>query len=77
MKFEFEPTITKSYLLERATQETYLEYYLGIPVKKGLFRSPLRDDKSPTCAFYKNVQGDIIFKDFNGSFNGNFIRGVM
>lgn len=77
MKFEFEPTITKSYLLERATQETYLEYYLGIPVKKGLFRSPLRDDKSPTCAFYKNVQGDIIFKDFNGSFSGNFISVVM
>lgn len=77
MKFEFEPTITKAYLLERATQETYLEYYLGIPVKKGLFRSPLRDDKSPTCAFYKNVQGDIIFKDFNGSFSGNFISVVM
>ena len=77
MKFEFEPTITKNYLLERATQETYLEYYLGIPVKKGLFRSPLRDDKSPTCAFYKNVQGDIIFKDFSGSFSGNFISVVM
>ena len=41
MKLEFEPTITKQYLLDRASQETYLEYYLGIPVKKGLFKSPL------------------------------------
>lgn len=48
MKLEFEPTITKQYLLDRASQETYLEYYLGIPVKKGLFKSPLRADNNPT-----------------------------
>ena len=77
MKFEIEPNITKKYLLQRASQETYLEYYLGIPVKKGLFKSPLRSDKSPTCAFYMNAQGDIIFKDFSGHFNGNFINVVM
>lgn len=77
MKFEFEPNITKDYLLSRANQETYLEYYLNIPVKKGLFKSPLRDDKSPTCAFYRNNKGDIIFKDFSGHFSGNFIRVVM
>lgn len=77
MKFEFEPNITKDYLLERASQETYLEYYLGIPVKKGLYKSPLRQDNSPTCAFYRNKSGDIIFKDFSGHFSGNFINVVM
>lgn len=77
MKFEFEPNITKEYLLSKANQETYLEYYLGIPVKKGLFKSPLRDDKSPTCSFYRNNRGDIIFKDFSGHFSGNFIKVVM
>lgn len=77
MKFEIEPNITKNYLLERTSQETYLEYYLGIPVKKGLFKSPLRNDNSPTCAFYKNASGDIIFKDFSGQFSGNFINVVM
>lgn len=77
MRFEFEPNITKSYLLERASQETYLEYYLGIPVKKGLFKSPLRPDKNPTCAFYRNASGDIVFKDFSGQFSGNFISVVM
>ena len=77
MKIEFEPTITKQYLLDRASQETYLEYYLGIPVKKGLFKSPLRNDKNPTCSFYRNASGDIIFKDFSGQFYGNFISVVM
>lgn len=51
MVLEYEPKITKKYLLERQSQETYLEYYLGIPVKKGLFKSPLRNDNSPTCSF--------------------------
>lgn len=77
MRFEFEPNITKEYLLEKATQETYLEYYLGIPVKKGLFKSPLRQDKSPTCSFYRRGNGDIIFKDFSGQFCGDFVKVVM
>lgn len=76
MKFEIEPTITKQYLLDRASQETYLEYYLDIPVKKGLFKSPLRKDNNPTCSFYKNKSGDIILKDFSGAFYGNFIEVV-
>lgn len=77
MKFELEPTITKQYLLDKASQETYLEYYLGVPVKKGLFKSPLRVDNNPTCSFYRTKNGDIILKDFNGSFYGNFINVVM
>ena len=77
MVLEYEPKITKKYLLERQTQETYLEYYLGIPVKKGLFKSPLRNDNSPTCSFYRNASGDIIFNDFSGLFYGNFISVVM
>ena len=77
MIIEYEPKITKDYLLERASQETYLEYYLGIPVKKGLYKSPLRKDDKPTCSFYRNRSGDIIFKDFSGQFSGNFISVVM
>lgn len=77
MKLEYEPVITKKFLLERQSQETYMEYYLGIPVKKGLFISPLRQDNSPTCSFYKNKSGELIFKDFSGQFYGNFINVVM
>jgi hypothetical protein len=76
MIFKSKPTLTKEYLLSRNTQETYLRYYLNIPVKKGLFRSPFREDKHPTCGFYKNKSGDIIFKDFSGQFYGNFIEVV-
>lgn len=77
MDFSFNRNITKEKLLQHYSQETYLEYYLGIPVKKGLFLSPLRQDKTPTCSFYVNKSGDIIFKDFNGSFSGNFVNVVM
>lgn len=75
--FDIEPQITKKFLLEKYSQETYMEYYLGIPVKKGLFCSPLRNDKTPTCSFFKNKLGDLIFKDFSGHFYGNFISVVM
>ena len=75
--FKIEPTITKEFLLSKNSQETYLNYYLGVPVKKGLFISPLRNDKRPTCAFYTNKKGDIIFKDFGSDMCGNFINVVM
>lgn len=77
LDFTFEPKITKSYLLSQYSEETYMEYYLGIKVAKGLFCSPLRRDNTPTCSFYKNKSGELIFKDFNGSFYGNFINVVM
>lgn len=77
LNFNFEPQITKEYLLSKYSEETYMTYYLGIPVKKGLFKSPLRKDKCPTCSFYRNKSGELIFKDFNGSFYGNFISVVM
>lgn len=77
MTFEFEPKITKSYLLSHYSEETFMEFYLGIPVKKGLFISPLRRDNSPTCSFYRNKTGELIFHDFSGAFYGNFISVVM
>ena len=54
-----------------------MEHYLGVPVKKGLFKSPLRRDNHPTCAFYRNKNGELIFKDFGSDTSGNFISVVM
>ena len=31
----------------------YMSYYLGVPIKKGLFRSPLRNDQHSTCSFFR------------------------
>lgn len=62
MDFSFQPEITKELLLEHNNEETYMVYYLGIPIKKGLFISPLRIDHKPTCSFYKGRR--LYFKDF-------------
>ena len=77
LDFTFEPKITKSYLLSHYSEETFMEYYLGVQVKKGLFCSPLRRDNNPTCSFYRNNSGELIFHDFSGAFYGNFISVVM
>lgn len=69
--FELETNITKEFILSKISQEQIFEHY-GISVKKGLFCSPsiIRVDKQPTCSFYKNNKGDLIYKDFAGpSFN--------
>lgn len=62
--FTFEPKITKEFLLSQNNEETYMTYYLGIPVKKGLFRSPLRNDHHTTCSFFRGKSGTLYFKDF-------------
>ena len=63
-KFTIEPKITKEFLLSKNSEETYMSYYLGIPVQKGLFRSPLRDDRHNTCSFFRGQSGNLYFKDF-------------
>lgn len=62
--FRIEPKITKEFLLSQNNQETYMSYYLGLPVKKGLFKSPLRSDRHTTCSFFKGKSGTLYFKDF-------------
>lgn len=64
MNFSFEPKLSKELILSRFSEEQLMEYYLHIPIKKGLFRSPLRNDKQPTCSFYRNRSNILIFKDF-------------
>jgi len=70
--------ITKELLLSKNSQETYFEHYLGVPVKNGLFCSPsiIRKDNTPTCAFYKNKRGMLIYKDFAGP-SFDFAGAVM
>lgn len=77
-KLEITPKITKELLLSKYSQETYFEHYLGIPVKKGLFKSPIiiRSDANPTCSFYKDGKGNLKYKDFAGP-SFDFIGCVM
>ena len=62
--YTFEPKITKEFLLSKNNEETYMTYYLGIPVKKGLFKSPLRSDNHVTCSFFRGKSQNLYFKDF-------------
>jgi 5S rRNA maturation endonuclease (ribonuclease M5) len=62
--FTIDPTITKEFLLSKNSEETYMSYYLGVPIKKGLFLSPLREDKRPTCSLFRGKSGNLYFKDF-------------
>ena len=62
--YTFEPKITKEFLLSKNNEETYMSYYLGIPVQKGLFKSPLRNDNHVTCSFFRGKSGNLYFKYF-------------
>ena len=62
--FTIDPKITKEFLLSKNSEETYMSYYLGVPVKNGLFRSPLRADNHNTCSFFRGRSGNLYFKDF-------------
>ena len=79
MEITFEPiVVTKELILSRIPEERILTHYLGLPVKKGLFVSPLRQDKRPTCAFYRSrTNNRIMFKDFGNGFCGDFVSIVM
>lgn len=65
LNFEIAPKITKDLLLSKFSEETIFCYYLGInSISKKLIRNTTRDDKNPTCGFYRNSSGSLILHDF-------------
>jgi hypothetical protein len=65
LDFEVTPKITKDFLLSKFSQETIFCHYLGISnISKKLIRNATRNDKNPTCGFYKNRTGTLILHDF-------------
>lgn len=62
--------INKEFILSKITEESIFEHY-GVPIKKGLFCSKLRNDKNPTVALYKARNGRLIMKDFGSDFSGD------
>lgn len=64
--------IDKDYILETIPMELIMEQYLGLPVNtKKMYKSPLRADQKPTCHYFYNRQGKLIFHDFSGHFSGD------
>ena len=73
LTIEIPPKLSKELIEDRVGQETLMSTYSGVPIKRGLFKSTLRSDKKPTCAFYRNNKGRLIYKDFGSDFCGDWI----
>ena len=71
-----EAPLTKELILEKVSEEAIFEHY-GVPIKKGLFCSKLRQDHKPTVGFYRNKRGRLIIKDFGSDFSGDCFAYVM
>ena len=72
MHYGIYPKLTKTYILERISQEQIMEKYLGIPLDfDNQFCSPLRIDHNPTCGLYYNVHGRLRMRDLSGHFWGD------
>ena len=71
-----EQPLTKEYILKKVSEEAIFEHY-GVPIKKGLFCSKLRQDRNPTVGFYRNKKGRLIIKDFGSDFSGDCFTYVM
>ena len=71
-----EPALTKEWILQQISEEAIFEHY-GVPIRKGLFCSKLRQDRNPTVGLYRNKRGRLIIKDFGSDFSGDCFTYVM
>lgn len=76
---KFNPDIDKKYILKHVSEEEIFKKYIGVDVSmRGKFASPLREDKIPTCNFFRHrSSGEIYLKDHSGHFVGNCFDTVM
>jgi hypothetical protein len=76
--YQLKPDLTVDYILGHFSQEQIMQHYLKVPIKlQSRFLSPLREDKNPTCGFFYNKEGSLIFKDFAGFLSGGCFKIVM
>jgi hypothetical protein len=68
--------LSRDYIYKTFSQEAIFEAY-GVPVVKGNFVSPLRRDKSPTCAFQYYGNTLRYYDNRPGEFCGDAISLVM
>ena len=59
------PTINRDWILSKLNQEQIMERYVGVAIKiNEKFKSPFREDNSPSCVYYYNKAGKLFFRDF-------------
>lgn len=70
------PKLTKTYILDRITQEQIMEKYLApygvtqVQTNKQIY-SPFRKEDNPSCGFYYNETGKLRIRDLGGNFWGD------
>lgn len=65
MDFTITQDITKELLFQSLTEEQIFCNYLHLSqIPRKLILSPVREDRSPTCGFYRNSNGVLILHDF-------------
>lgn len=64
MKIDYNLSLTPDLILSKISQEQIFDRYLGFSSCNSLVTNPMRDDKKPTCNFYYNSYGKLIFNDF-------------
>lgn len=75
--YQLRTLFTPEEIFKRSSQESLMEYYLGIPVNfDSLVCSPLRDDVNPTAGFAYSKSGKLLFRDFSGHFFGDVFEVV-
>lgn len=63
--YSIQPTINRDWVLERVSQEEIMTRYTGVGIKiNEKFKSPFREDNSPSCVYYYNKAGKLLFRDF-------------
>ncbi len=65
--YNFEPIITKEFILKHISQEQIFQYYLDhstIELKKKNYTNTLRNDSNPDCSYDIGSYGDLMFRDF-------------
>lgn len=67
LNFEQVPEqLDKNFIFSRVSDEDIFEFY-GIPLSNGTFCSPLRQDRHPTCSFYRSPSGILYYRDWGAS----------
>lgn len=69
---------TEQEIYNELSQESIMEYYLGITPGQGLFTNPFRKDTNPGCSFWRNPEtGTLYFKDWATGRAYNCISIIM
>ena len=77
LQFHFKEELSREEIYERMSEEGILRLFYNKDIYFGRnIRSPVRDDKNPSFAFYLTKNNRIRYKDFSTGDNGDIFRFI-